>query len=135
MTDKASPPVFAGREEKLAITLLLLLSLIVWFYGLKDSSAPGEASTRWRITVFSEPRQQSEMSCPAEKRLIVTGKLGPAEIEWDEHGRVRIASSTCPCRTCVNMGWSANAALICVPNGIMIEPLAAGIPSVDAVTR
>ncbi|HOI92476.1 MAG TPA: NusG domain II-containing protein [Candidatus Rifleibacterium sp.] len=129
------PPVFASRAEAFIIFMLALISLlglIVVANPLTHSSASPE---KWRLTIFSQPPQTSEIAMPAEKHLLVTGKLGPAEIEWDDRGNVRIASSTCPCRTCVNMGWSGEAAVICVPNGIMVEPQKSGAPAVDAVTR
>ncbi len=132
MTGKATPPVFADRNEAFALVLLTLLSVVGLFYHFLSD---GPVADRWRLTVFSKSPVTSIISRPAEKRLIVTGKLGPAEIEWDDHGKVRIASSTCPCRTCINMGWSDSGALICVPNGLIVEPLRSEAASVDAVTR
>ncbi len=132
MTGKATPPVFADRNEALVLVLLTFLSVVGILYHFLPAATVAD---KWRLTVFSKPPVTSMISRPAEKRLIVTGKLGPAEIEWDDHGKVRIASSTCPCRTCVNMGWSDSGALICVPNGLMVEPLQNEAASVDAVTR
>jgi hypothetical protein len=135
MTGHTTPPVFAGPTEMLLLMTLLLFSFFIWFFKADANLFQVEPTNRWLITIFSDPPQKIEINYPDKKHLTVTGKLGPAEIEWDGKGKVRIASSTCPCRTCTNMGWSADASLICVPNGIVVEPLRLKTENVDAVSR
>lgn len=125
-------PVFAGKKDFAALALLLALSLVAWM--IHSSNDKAKKPTIYRIKIFSRPEKVSEITQPPENRLTITGKLGPAEIEWDVDGKVRIASSTCPCKTCVNMGWVSDSSLICVPNGIIIEPQSNGA-LIDAVTR
>ncbi|HNX77936.1 MAG TPA: NusG domain II-containing protein [Candidatus Rifleibacterium sp.] len=135
MSYQTPPPVFAGRSEVIIIVMVTLLSFIAWLYQYFQPAAPEASIVRWRVTTFTRTVSSREITRPTEMRLMVKGKLGPAEIEWDDRGRVRIASSTCPCHTCVQMGWSAGASLICVPNGLLLEPLNEEAASVDAVSR
>ena len=135
MNHQTPPPVFAGRSEVIIIVMLTLLSFCIWLQQYSLSGPSGASIEKWRVTIFATTMSSSEISRPPEKRLMVKGKLGPAEIEWDDRGRVRIASSTCPCHTCVQMGWSAGTSLICVPNGLLLEPLSKEASSVDAVSR
>jgi hypothetical protein len=133
MTREPVPRVFANRREVAIVIFVALASLFFLIYV--GGNLPGNVAETWKLTIFTDTRQQVELTCPPEKRLIVTGKVGPAEIEWDDRGRVRIVASTCPCKTCVNMGWTSDAAIVCVPNGIVIEPVRQKSAAVDAVTR
>lgn len=126
------PPVFAGRRDWLIILTMLAVSLLAWL--LHSLPATDSKPAGYRIRIFTEPEKIINTGVPADNRLIINGRLGSAEIEWDGGGKVRIASSTCPCKTCVNMGWVSDASLICVPNGIIVEPQT-GSSQIDAVTR
>ncbi len=125
--------IFASRREVAVIICVAVFSLFLLIQV--EQNQPDMPVETWRLTVFADTRQQFELICPPEKHLIVTGKSGPAEIEWDGRGKIRIASSTCPCKTCVSMGWTSEAAIVCVPNGIVIEPVRQGPDAVDAVSR
>lgn len=124
--------IIGGRKDYYALLALLALSLLAWF--AHGQSLQSSESRKYSVKIFTSPEQKMYFNEPPREKLMVTGRLGPAEIEWDAHGKVRIASSTCPCQTCINMGWTADASLICVPNGIVVEAIPVRQPF-DAVTR
>lgn len=124
--------IIGGRKDFFALLALLAISMVAWF--AHQQSLQSNESRKYSVTIFTSPEQKMFFNEIPHKKLLVTGKLGPAEIEWDAHGKVRIASSTCPCQTCINMGWTADASLICVPNGIVVEAIPVK-QSFDAVTR
>jgi len=127
------PPIFAGNRDWLILLVLLLLSLVAWV--AHQNTVRNKFDGACRIKIFTDPPQELTFSGAQMQPVKVQGMIGPAVIEWAKDGRVRIASSACPCKTCVNMGWTNSFSLICVPNGIVVEPVVSGQQKVDAVTR
>ncbi|PKL42169.1 MAG: hypothetical protein CVV41_15440 [Candidatus Riflebacteria bacterium HGW-Riflebacteria-1] len=127
------PPLFSGKTDWLIMIGLLLVSLVAW--AGHNYMQPAGFSGACTVRIFTEPPQKLVFTGPQPQPLTVVGKTGAATIEWGTDGRIRIASSTCPCKTCVNMGWTDSSSLVCVPNGIIVEPAADTGSKVDAVTR
>lgn len=127
------PPLFSGRHDWLILAGLLAISLIAWaghYYG-----QPTGCRGACKIRIFTDPVQELVFTGPQAHSVQLHGKTGPATIEWNSAGKIRIASSACPCKTCVNMGWTDSYSLICLPNGIIVEPTADTGSVMDAVTR
>lgn len=124
--------VFAGKKDLAALGFLIVLSLLAW--ALHSFGDGQTYPTRFHIQVFTDSKKEFDLLKPPENRFKLPGRLGIVELEWDERGRVRIASSPCPCKTCVNMGWVTNSSLICVPGGIIVEPRSSA-DNIDAVSR
>ncbi len=109
--------IFAGRLDVVFLLALGFISVVAWLLHQGEANtAPKTVSVR----VFTEPEQFFRVSMPASRTLVVSGKLGPAEIQFSSAGEYRIASSTCPNHICVNYGWVKNGSLVCVPNGIVV---------------
>jgi hypothetical protein len=132
MKDKI-PPLFAGKQDWLILLALLTVSLLAWA-GHYYSGHNG-FSGACRVRVLTEPPQEMLFRGPPAQPVEISGRTGPAVIEWGSDNKIRIKSSSCPCKTCVNMGWTDSSSLICVPNGIVVEPLLDGGQQFDAVTR
>ncbi|PKL47693.1 MAG: hypothetical protein CVV42_12415 [Candidatus Riflebacteria bacterium HGW-Riflebacteria-2] len=127
------PPIFAGKHDWLILLALLAVSLLAWaghHHGRSDSF-----NGACRVRILTEPPQELVFNQAQPRPVEVKGRTGLAVIEWGSDKRIRISSSACPCKTCVNMGWTDSSSLICVPNGIIVEPLVNTGQKVDAVTR
>lgn len=127
-------PLFASNIDWLI--LLLLLSISGSMYYLHKWDIIGDTRiSGYAIRILKEPSEEILFTTvPHNKAFEVKGLTGLAQIEWDRDGRVRIVSSACPCKTCINMGWSNRNSLICVPNGIIVD-IKSYKSNVDAVTR
>ncbi len=124
-------PLFAGRHDWLIMIALLVISLLAWI--AHNCSGSAGFSGACKIKIFTDPVQEMYFAGPQAQPVEIMGKTGPTVIEWGRDGRIRIVSSTCPCKTCVNMGWTDGSSLVCVPNGVLVEPLAD--TGIDAVSR
>ncbi|MBU1108521.1 MAG: NusG domain II-containing protein [Candidatus Riflebacteria bacterium] len=131
--NKLVPPLFAGRHDWLVLAGLLAISLVAWVGHYYDQ--PVSFRGACKIRIFTDPAQKLVFSGPQAQPIQVNGKIGPATVEWGDGGKIRIVSSACPCKVCVNMGWTDNSSLVCVPNGIIVDPTAAASSEIDAVTR
>jgi|GEM_PF-1044112 len=127
------PPLFAGKHDWQILLALLAVSLLAW--AGHNYSSRGGFSGACRVRILTEPSQEMLFSGPQAQPVEVRGRTGPAVIEWGSDKKIRIRSSSCPCKTCVNMGWTDSSSLICVPNGIVVEPIVDDGQQVDAVTR
>lgn len=125
------PKLFSGRNDWLILAGLVAVSLFAWYM---HSATPVKGPTGYRIRILTSPEQKFELRRGEKEKIMITGKQGPAEIEFNADGKARISSSTCPCKTCVNMGFSDAASLICVPNGIVVDFISEK-PDFDAITR
>lgn len=131
--NESVPPLFSGKTDWLIMVGLLVVSLVAW--AAHHYGQPAGFSGACTVRVFSEPPQEFVFTGPQSQPLTVVGKTGTATIEWGPDGKIRISSSSCPCKTCVNMGWTDSSSLVCVPNGIIVEPVADTGSRIDAVTR
>ncbi len=71
--------------------------------------------------------------------FIIKGEKGSLILEFDKEKGVRVASSSCPCKVCINNGWTKSEAVVCVPNSVIIQPIVKNKETshnpVDGVTR
>jgi len=76
------------------------------------------------------------VSLTEEATYTVAGPLGETIVEV-RAGAVRVASSPCPHKTCVSMGWISEPGqtVVCVPNGVVVRVLGEGASRLDATTR
>lgn len=125
------PLLFAGKHDWLVMIALLTISLLAW--AVHNYSGRTGFNGACKVKIFTDPVEEIYFAGPQSQPVKIMGKAGPAVIEWGSDGRIRIISSTCPCKTCVNMGWTDSSSLVCVPNGILVEPIAD--TNIDAVSR
>jgi len=68
-------------------------------------------------------------------RLIML-PVGEMQVEV-KNGQIRVASSDCPKRICVNTGWirTPGQVIVCVPNKVLIQINTGASPLLDAVVQ
>jgi len=125
------PKLIGGRNDWLILAGLVAISIFAWYMHV---ATPVKGPTAYRIRILTTPGQVINIKRGEKENLMITGKQGPAEIEFNANGKARIRSSTCPCKTCVNMGYSDAASLICVPNGVIVDIISEK-SDFDAITR
>lgn len=104
------------------IFVLLVLSLVL---NHVQSLKGGEHKiSAYCIKVLSSPQKEIMLFEPQKKPLTIKGLKGSSVIEWNNEGKIRFASSACPNKACVNMGWCSEGSIICVPNGVVINIIA-----------
>ena len=123
---------FWGGGDKLLIGLLLFVSVALSVYSLfeEEFSAGG-----WKINVIGGSAPPVLIKTPPEAELEVPGLLGKTVLEWSPDGLIRVTSSPCPLKICVNRGWAAGPeSLYCIPNGVIVEFLDSA-KTLDGVSR
>lgn len=111
------------KNNLIFIITLLAISAVAYYFHFAS-----EKSTQYEIKVFAQNKTYLR---PLSNHLIVKGYLGESVITWNSNNEVRIEKSPCPNQSCVKMGLRKNIPLICVPNGIVINPI---VQKFDAVT-
>jgi hypothetical protein len=135
----ARPPAFFAGYDVLVVALLLVGGLLVW--GAARGRSPGPAGTfSLEIQVLGHPERTARLERLPAEGLEIIGLLGPARLESNADGLIRVAHAPCPGQTCRRLGWVAPPeTLCCVPNGIIVEwrPLADRSPAaeLDGVSR
>ncbi len=73
------------------------------------------------------------------RTVVIDGEIGKMTIEFDKEKGARVASSTCSCQICVNLGWTRADSIACLPNKVVITKSNRNITSqkesVDAVIQ
>lgn len=112
--------------------VLLLLASGLFF---QDHATRRIPTRHFRLRVAGNPGKSMEAKVPAAtSTLQIAGRIGTSVIELSPAGFARFQSSPCPNQVCVRAGWiSAPFAIPCVPNGILLEAVAAETP-LDGVT-
>lgn len=103
----------------IALIVLALAGLIaVWIYR---SSANGKAAI---IEHNSTEIQRINLDKITQSDIIFIddGKNCQVEIEV-EKGKIRVRSSSCPDKVCVNCGWleKKGDTAVCLPNGVIVR--------------
>ncbi|MDD3000974.1 MAG: NusG domain II-containing protein [Candidatus Riflebacteria bacterium] len=111
------------KNNLIFIITLLAISALAYYFHFAS-----EKTTQYEIRVLAQNKTYLR---PLSNRLIVKGYLGESIITWNMNDEVRIEKSPCPNQSCVKMGLCKSIPLICVPNGIIINPIA---QKYDAVT-
>jgi hypothetical protein len=131
LTRPETVSIFSNPGELAIIVVLLVFSGFAWLVDAKKATSCPEG---YLIRILTNPETRLHFSAPQSQPLSVKGLAGEMLIEWDEKGRVRIASSSCPCRICQNMGWTDRTSLVCVPNGLILDIIQAN-DDFDAVAK
>lgn len=123
-----------SKSDYLLILGLVIIGLIAWLISRYGFSG---ADTFIIKTNNNGIEAVQSVALDSDKTIKVNGKIGEMLLEFNCSKGVRVASSTCPCQICVNSGWSFSEALICVPNGVIVQPEFNSQKSdkADAVTR
>lgn len=123
-----------GKGDSLLILGLAFMGMIAWLvsrFGFVGADAFLIKSNNNGIETIQT------VTLDSDKTITIKGQIGEMKLEFKPDKGARVASSTCPCQVCVNSGWSRTEALICVPNGIIIQPKLnnQNPDTADAVTR
>jgi hypothetical protein len=107
---------------------IVVFSACWWLYGLGAGREPAT------VQVISGSRIFAESPADRDAFIRVPGPLGVSVVEI-RSGRVRMVSSPCPDKLCVNMGsiGSPGQSLLCIPNRVSVT-LRAKREQIDAVT-
>lgn len=111
------------KNNLIFIITLLTISAVAYYFHFKSQN-----SAQYEVRVLA---LNKTFFRPSSNRLVVKGYLGESVITWNNNDEVRIEKSPCPNQNCVKMGSCKNIPLICVPNGIIINPT---VQNFDAVT-
>ena len=114
----------------ITIVLLFSIALVLWLSheGGHRSSEAESAS------IYVGDHLLEEVDLRADK--LITLPVGRIEVEV-KNGRIRVASSDCPKKICVNTGWigTPGQIIVCVPYKVLIEVNANDSPLLDAVVQ
>ena len=106
------------------IILLILIGLVliglfsIWIYR---SSGGKRTAIIERNSIIVE-RINLDKVIQSDIIFIDDGKDCQVEIEV-EHGRIRVRSSSCPDKVCVNCGWleEKGDTAVCLPNSVVVR--------------
>jgi hypothetical protein len=104
------------RGDKLLMGILLVLSLasIGMVHRLVK---PGSV-----VVVEVDGHEVHRLDLSVDGRRAVVGPLGETVIQVNA-GEIRVESSPCPHKLCVNMGWvkRTGSLIVCVPNRVLVR--------------
>lgn len=121
------------RTDKIFIIVIIAFSMVCLAAG--DLSSFAEEPQNAVIKVEGEVVQIIDLSAhDASEQISVKGPHGVSVVQI-EKGRIRMISSPCPDKLCVNQGWAEKPgqAIVCVPNQISISVEGEG--GLDAIIR
>lgn len=120
------------KRDLILIASLFIIGIVAWFLGQNLNG-----NTRGYIikSYVGDEYNVKEVALGFSGFVMLKGRLGDMQIEFDPEKGVKVASSTCRCQTCVNLGWSKSESVVCLPNATVIQPLLDGNKKYDAVTR
>lgn len=114
--------------DALIIAAIFLLSLFLQIAFLhSDGKTP-------RIARVNAAGSEYIFSLKTDGVFCVKGAVGESILEV-RGGKIRIADSPCPNKTCVQQGFVSSGALICLPNKIAVSVEGANENKIDAVAR
>ena len=126
--ERRRPTVWDGL---VVLAVVLLAGVLVFLLRPSEGSAvtavvtlDGAVVAQYRLDQLEEP-----------VTLTLEEASYPLTIQA-EHGRIRIAESSCPGQDCVHTGWASRAGqqLICLPNRLVIALEGETSEGIDAVT-
>lgn len=116
--------------DKLLVAFFLLSSLIAL---LAINHLQNQGGT---VSIGVSGQIKHQFSLKDDREIQVSGPLGLTQIQI-KNQKVRIISSACPDKICVNTGWisSTYQMIVCVPNQIVIN--ITGVPNYhfDVITQ
>lgn len=123
-------PEFIKSEGYYFIIFLLIISFFSYFASTKSIK---KTST---YTIINSDKKVIQVLRPRVEPMTVKGRIGNVIVEWRADGSVRIASSGCPLKICVNRGWiHGNDSVVCVPNEVVVSCHADLKSNIDGVSR
>ena len=125
--------------KKSDLAIIIILAIIPLFIKVLYSFVP-QCNDYFMVKHFENGEEKIEnIEADKTKSITIHAKYGDMILEFDSERGARVASSTCPCQICVNSGWSKIESIVCVPNSVIIQPIAeiseSSSNKVDAVTR
>ena len=115
---------------------LLILSVLICTIGLFLLHNSSSRMSR-EVTVLLNGQQRGPYPLSEPQILRFEGPLGASEVEIANQA-VRIVTSPCPRKICVNMGWIQRPGEVaaCLPNHLLLQTIGAvGEGGLDAVSR
>jgi hypothetical protein len=120
------------RKDKIVIIALVVFSLA----GLAVVTLPvaEHEALHGVVRVKGEVVNNIDLNVEVDSRINVTGALGVSVLEV-KGGKLRMLSSPCPDKICVNQGWvcKPGEVIVCVPNAVSVS--IEGDGGVDAIIR
>lgn len=106
-----------SKRDAVIILIILLMGLIL-FAGYKLFSPEGKTAV---ITVNGKTTEKLNLTESASKYITIKEVEGTV-IEIN-NGRIRVKSSDCPDKICVNTGYISNVGerIVCLPKRLIIE--------------
>lgn len=129
MPAKDSHKLALTRGDKILMVALLALSL-------GSIAVVGRLVEKGSVAVVEVDGQEIfRLSLSVDSQRAVPGPLGDTIVQVHD-GRVRVASSPCPYKLCVRMGWANEAGdlIVCVPNRVVVRVEGEGEDDLDAVS-
>ena len=124
---------FSYRLTSFDVVLIAVVLLFsIGFILFTRFGRPWQSSKVSGAAVYHEGELLREITLDKDQELILLD--GKMSLEIKE-GRIRVSSSDCPRRLCVNMGWikTPGQVIACVPNKVLIEIKSTASPFLDAV--
>lgn len=125
-----NPPRLITLSDFVLILCILSLSLVS-FFVIRSNNRPGD-----EVIIESDAGLVSISLLKGRERFGVEGRLGVSIIEISR-GRVRMAESPCPSKTCIHTGWISKKGetIVCIPNHIIIKIDGKTREEYDAISR
>ncbi|MBE6754830.1 MAG: NusG domain II-containing protein [Ruminococcaceae bacterium] len=105
------------RGDIILVAALLVLSAVLFVYGLVGSRQPAGAA---EVSVCGE--QYAVLPLEKDTTLTVTGQSGIVCVVEVADGRVRMTEAHCPDRLCVGQGWidRTGEVIVCLPARVTV---------------
>lgn len=98
------------------IVLFVLVASLFLFRGCSMKTLSGKR----KVVCVSAPEKEYVFSLSRAGTYRVQGEKGESIIEIKD-GKVRIADSVCPNKTCVKCGFVSSGKIICLPNKVFVS--------------
>ncbi len=108
-------------------TLVLIgVVTLLWLFAPVRQSAGS-------VVIVNGDGKKMVLDLPADTLVEVKGRIGVSVVEIKGR-RVRMLSSPCPHKLCMERGWvGAGGVIVCLPQGIIVK--VEGEARVDAITE
>lgn len=126
-----NPKFHTTAADKILMGLLFVLTISSFFL------VPRWVLSRWTsVEIRSGDKILGRYSLNEDRTVEVPGPLGVTQVQI-KSGRVRIQSSPCPNKTCIQMGefGDGGGCLICLPNEVIVGVEKDPYNGLDAVSR
>ena len=118
--------------EITVIIIVLFFSIaLFWWMSHGGGHRPSEATS---AAIYVGDQLLEEVDLKGNRLIMLP--VGEMQVEVKD-GQIRVASSDCPKKICVNTGWirTPGQVIVCVPYKVLIEISAKDSSFLDAVVR